>query len=145
MAKWPGSHEMYLDAVLYLCRYLDELRAFVEPDVWDSCLEVIRERDPSTDDWHEAVYRLQRAVDHGGVPGGLGLTFPMGDGGQQRAVPASGQSSWMCPVRRCSRSEPDEKPEAQAPYCSVGGKPMSRLLTAVEIGEQPDGECRPAV
>ncbi|HEV2347135.1 MAG TPA: hypothetical protein VGS97_23755 [Actinocrinis sp.] len=99
--------EDYQNAVEALCTDLAALNARVKCRLWRPTIETVMSTAPLTDPWYAAVRGLHEMAVAAGVPGGLGLTTPMGrpgwpggDGAAPRRV-----CGWVCPKRVCTRVE----------------------------------------
>lgn len=111
----------YQDAVEYLCRHARTLRAMIPQTTWEASFSIVRESDPTTARWRDAVRALHDAAEDAGIPGGLGLQpllggFPAG--------PTPRTIGWVCPAGRCARVELREDPTTEAPQCALSGQPM---------------------
>ncbi|WP_328872703.1 hypothetical protein OHT76_22800 [Streptomyces sp. NBC_00287] len=125
MGDGAKARQVYEDAVEYLCRNIDDLRGLVGPAVWEPAFAAVRDRDPASREWRDAVRALHDTVEAAGVPGGLGLDPTMGVGDWiGRPTPQS--VGWICPTRRCGRVDLREE-ATDTPTCALHGLPM-RLI-----------------
>lgn len=111
----------YEEAVGYLCRNAGDLRAAIGSSRWESAITVIRDDDPLSTQWQDAVLGLHQAAEAAGIPGGLGLRFPMNG---FPAGPPPRTVGWVCPGERCARVELRDEPDADAPRCTLSERPM---------------------
>lgn len=127
-----GSREAYEQALEYLCRHFADLDGEIGTEAWKQNLDAARAAGPGTDDWRSAIRELQKLAEQAGIPGGLGLTTPMGiDAWPPRRTPRP--TGWVCPTERCSRVElsTGEQPSRAAtarvkpaPRCMLLGQAM---------------------
>ncbi|MFD7861908.1 hypothetical protein [Streptomyces sp. NPDC059783] len=116
--------EAYEGAVEYLCAQFALLEEeFGGPD-WAGRVGAITSGEPFTEEWYAAVLRLHESLEAGGLPGGLGLTTPMG--GTEWPGPSPRTAGWVCPTGACSRVRRTEggAPEQDAPRCALVGRAM---------------------
>lgn len=120
----PKSDAAYADAAGYLCRYETDLRAAVGERIWAEQIPVIATAQPAGQAWREALRAVHDAAAAAGIPNGLGLGNPMGDGFPAAPTPRS--SGWVCPIACCSRVVlRDPLDEAPAdPLCGLARRPM---------------------
>ncbi len=126
-----GSREAYEQAFEYLCRYLGDLDEQIGTEAWKQSLDAARATEPDTDDWRRAIRELHEIAERAGIPGGLGLTVPMGVQTWPPG-PAPHPTGWICPTGACSRVElstsaPSGAAPARvkpAPRCVLLGRPM---------------------
>ncbi|MFF2328466.1 MULTISPECIES: hypothetical protein [unclassified Streptomyces] len=116
--------EAYRDAVEYLCAQFASLNEQLGGPEWTRAVETITSGEPYTERWYTAVRLLHEAVEDAGVPGGLGLTTPMGV--QQWPAAQRRTTGWVCPNSSCSRVQrsaggPEQLP---APECALLGRAM---------------------
>lgn len=123
MAEGAKARRLYADAVEYLCRNVDALRELTGPAVWDAPFAVVRDGDPSTGAWQDAVRALHDAAEAAGIPGGIGLRSTMGVGNWPSA-PTPQSVGWICPTDRCARVDLREGADPQTPTCALVGRPM---------------------
>jgi hypothetical protein len=126
MGRGTKARRAYEEAVGYLCRHAEDLRAAVDPSCWEPAIAIIRDDDPSSPRWQDAVLGLHQAAEAAGIPGGLGLRFPM-NGFPPRPIPRT--AGWVCPHGRCARVELRDEPgtnapQCAAPQCTLSGRPM---------------------
>jgi hypothetical protein len=119
-ARERQRREAYQNAVEYLCVNLDELGTLVADPRWADGLKALRSGQPLSAAWCAAVSLLHGLVDDAGVPGGLGLTTPMGAGWPSGPVPRT--KGWVCPGRACSRAQ-----------LADGGEPLPRTDPRCEL------------
>ncbi|WP_405797351.1 hypothetical protein [Streptomyces sp. NBC_01506] len=126
------ARRVYEDAVEYVCRNVDALRDLIGPARWDAPFAVIRDGDPETGEWRDAVRELQDAAEAAGIPGGIGLRATMGVSDWPSGAPAR-SVGWVCPTGRCARVDLrnglatpptlDPTPDP-APTCALTARPM---------------------
>jgi hypothetical protein len=86
---------------------------------------VVREGDPATVEWREAVGTLHDAAEAAGIPGGLGLRPTLGVGDWPSGLtPRS--VGWVCPTGRCARVDLRDDRDAahETPMCALTGQAM---------------------
>ncbi|MFI9767469.1 hypothetical protein ACIHJG_11475 [Streptomyces sp. NPDC052415] len=123
MGDGAMARQVYEDAVEYLCRNMEDLRALVGPGAWEAAFPAVRDADPASPEWRDGVRALHDAVEAAGVPGGLGLDPTLGVGGWPGA-PTPRSAGWVCPTRRCGRVDLREGAPAGTPACALHGQPM---------------------
>jgi hypothetical protein len=116
------AQSVYEDAVEYLCRNADELRARVAPAQWDAPFDIVQHADPTSAQWRDAVRDLHEATQTAGIPGGLGLHSTMGRGWPATSVARS--TGWVCPTGRCARVDLRTDPAPPTPVCTLVNQPM---------------------
>ena len=117
------ARRVYEDAAGYLCRNLDDLRTRIGTTAWGEAFPVVRDGDPDTEEWRQALRDLHDAAEVAGIPGGLGLHSLMGPlpgfpGPTPRSV------GWVCPTRRCALVELRDDPNQATPLCKLSDLPM---------------------
>ncbi len=131
-AKERERRKDYQNAVEFLCAdltALEEKVAKVADPQWRPAFETVTSAEPFTDPWYAAVRRLHELAENADVPGGLGLTTPMGQygwPGSGGAAPAR-VSGWVCPKDVCTRVElRDDESEESKPdtECHLFGGDM---------------------
>jgi hypothetical protein len=131
--KASQRDENYRNAVEYLCTHLKELETEVEakgaPDdrlTWRERLKALAAADGLSEPWYAAVRELHAIVDRAGIPGGIGLSTPMG--GRWPGPTATVISGWACPKQgMCTRIEVHDSAAADAtaqPECRLLGRAM---------------------
>lgn len=125
MGDGAKARRIYEDAVEYLCRNVDAVRELIGPGSWEAPFAVVRDGDPATSEWRDAVRELHDAAETAGIPGGLGLRSTMGPG-DWPSGPTPRSAGWVCPTGRCARVDlrPDGAADAEAPACALTGRPM---------------------
>lgn len=108
------------DAVGYLCVNGASLNAMIADPAWREQVGAVTAAEPGTEPWYTAVRRLHEIAEDAGVPGGLGLTTPMGHGWPPAAPRVAG---WVCPADACTRVELAAESPA-APRCDLLGRPL---------------------
>lgn len=120
------SADAYADAAGYLCRYADEIRDAVGDQVWDAELPVLRDAEPFSAPWTEALRAVHQAAVQADIPGGLGLGRTMGSGFP--SPPPERSAGWVCPASRCSRVVLKNAAGGLAPQpvprCELSAQPM---------------------
>lgn len=123
MGDGAEALRLYENAVAYLCRNVDAIRALIGPELWEAPFAVVRDGDPATAAWRDAVRALHNAVEAAGIPGGIGLRYTMNS-----AVWPSGPTprsvGWVCPTGRCARVDLREGAVRETPGCALTGRPM---------------------
>ena len=124
-AREQRLREPYQDAIEYLCVNLEELSAQVGDARWPETVEAVRTGEQFTEAWCAAVRLLHDLAEDAGIPGGLGLTTPMGTGWP--AAPVERTTGWVCPADTCSRvylsKASDGRPRPE-PRCRLLGQAM---------------------
>ncbi len=123
MGDGAKAHRVYEDAVEYLCRNIDALRELIGPELWETSFATVRDADPATGEWRDAVRELHDAAEAAGIPGGIGLRSTMSAGGWPSA-PTPRSVGWICPTGRCARVDLREGAVAQTPTCALAGQQM---------------------
>lgn len=123
MGDGAKARRIYQDAVEYLCRNAGTLRELIGPDSWDAPFAVVRDTDPATGEWRDAVRVLHKAAEEAGIPNGLGLSPTMGIGDWPPAPPPR-SVGWVCPTGRCARVELRTADAVPTPVCTLSGRPM---------------------
>ncbi|WP_330238518.1 hypothetical protein [Streptomyces sp. NBC_00525] len=120
--------QAYEDAVEYLCAEFVSLNEHLGGPEWARTVEAVTSGEPHTESWYAAVRLLHEAVEGAGIPGGLGLTTPMGT--QEWPVTGRRVTGWVCPAHSCSRVQRFEGGGDQppAPECALLGRAM-RFVT----------------
>lgn len=117
----------YADAAGYLCEYRTDIEMATGGEQWQAALSVIRDAEPFSEPWAEALRAAHAAAETAGIPGGLGLGRTMGGFPDPREP---FPPCWKCPDGRCSRIVvTDPSPEGEpgpAPLCALSGRPMRR-------------------
>jgi len=103
-ARGRGSREAYEQALEYLCRYFGDLDEQIGTEAWKQSLDAARAAEPDTDEWRRAIRELHGIAERAGIPGGLGLTTPMGAQTWPPGRPPR-PTGWVCPTEVCSRVE----------------------------------------
>ncbi|WP_327675261.1 hypothetical protein [Kitasatospora sp. NBC_00458] len=133
MGSGGKERRLFEDAVEYLCRNAEALRELVGPAHWDAPFARVRDGDPATGAWRDAVRDLHEAAEDAGIPGGIGLRTTMGAVGDWPGGPVPRSVGWICPTGRCARVDlPDD---AAAPpgdasgarLCALSGGPLRRV------------------
>ncbi|MFF1768486.1 hypothetical protein [Streptomyces sp. NPDC058249] len=123
MGDGATARRMYEDAVEYLCRNIDALRPLIGPEAWEASFAVVRDGDPRTVAWRNAVRALHHAA-AAEIPGGLGLTSTMGVG-DWPSGPTEQSVGWVCPTDRCARVDLRGGATApETPTCALTGRSM---------------------
>ena len=124
MGDGTQARRVYENAVEYLCRNADAVRELIGPALWEASFAVVRDGDPSTAAWRDAVRALHQAAEAAGIPGGLGLSITMGVG-EWPSGPTPRSVGWVCPTGRCGRVDLREGATApETPACALAGRPM---------------------
>ncbi|MED7948414.1 hypothetical protein [Streptomyces sp. BE303] len=136
MGAGGKERRVFEDAVEYLCRNAGALRDLVGATRWDGPFALVRDGDPATGAWHDAVRALHEAAEDAGIPGGIGLRTTMGVG-DWPGGPTPRSVGWICPTGRCARVDlPDDAPpDAVGPdnappdarVCALSGGPLRRV------------------
>jgi hypothetical protein len=116
------SGDAYADAAGYLCLHETEVRQAIGEERWSAAVPVITGAEPSSTEWRDAIRAVHDAMEAAGIPGGLGLRFPMGDGFPAEPTPRS--AGWVCPGGCCGRVVLRDSPDSPAPLCALAGRPM---------------------
>lgn len=134
MGDNAGARQRYEDAVEFLCRNTESLRELIGPAGWDAPFATVRDGEPMSGEWRDALRELDNAAEAAGVPGGIGLEARMG-AGDWLSGPTPRSVGWICPTGRCARVDlrPDGPPPrtpapapapAVAPTCALVDRPM---------------------
>ena len=119
-AKERRRREDHQNAVGYLCVNIAALAAMITEPAWPEEVSAAAAAEPGTDPWYAAVRRLHEIAENAGVPGGLGLTTPMGHGWPAGVLRVTG---WVCPAGACTRVELTGQSPV-APQCQLLGRAM---------------------
>ncbi|MGW2544650.1 hypothetical protein ACWC5I_28170 [Kitasatospora sp. NPDC001574] len=127
MGAGGKERRVFEDAVEYLCRNAGALRDLVnDPTRWDGPFALVRDGDPATGAWRDAVRALHEAAEDAEIPGGIGLRTTMGVG-DWPGGPTPRSVGWVCPTDRCARVDlPDDAPP-DARVCALSGGPLRRV------------------
>ncbi|MFC7259087.1 hypothetical protein [Streptomyces lutosisoli] len=123
MGDGTQARRVYENAVEYLCRNVDAVRELIGPALWEAPFAVVRDGDPSTGAWRDAVRALHNAAEAAGIPGGLGLSITMGSS-VWPSGPTPRSVGWVCPSGRCARVDLREGAVPETPECALAGRPM---------------------
>lgn len=122
-AKDRRRREDHQNAVEYLCVNLASLSAEIGNPAWPESVEALISVGPSTDAWYTEVRRLHDLAENADIPGGLGLTTPMGPHGWPGGNGTGPVAGWVCPWGACTRVElADDMPDP--PRCHLLGQAM---------------------
>ncbi|MEV0774443.1 hypothetical protein ACIBLA_33865 [Streptomyces sp. NPDC050433] len=124
MGDGEQARRLYEDAVEYLCRNAEALRDLIGPARWEAPFATVRDGDPATGEWRDAVRALHDAAEAAGIPGGIGLRSTMGVG-DWLSGPAPQSVGWICPTDRCGRVDLRKGgAPPRTPTCALAGRPM---------------------
>jgi hypothetical protein len=122
-SKERRRREDHQNAVEFLCVNIASLNTDISDPTWPASVKALTSAEPLADAWYTAIRQLHKIAEDADIPGGLGLTTPMGPHdwpGGSRTPPVAG---WVCPWDACTRVELADRSPAP-PQCHLRGLTM---------------------